>query len=289
MKEKRTPCCKFTIEEEKQIIADYKNGLSMAATGKKWGCDPSTIKNILKAYNEKGRTLSQARRNTLNYTLNEKCFENIDTQEKAYWLGIMYSDGYISKKQYTNNFGISVAKKDIDLLYKFKDFLNYNGKIHNYKVGDSGYKPNIEYVRLLIGNNKVVEDLEKLGVVEKKSKKICSLPKISYLDDFIRGYIDGDGSLRKKYPTFQISGNQTFLEEIANYFEIDYRLYPDKSIYTLRYNTKESEYLEKRLYKNAIVYLQRKHDIAKRSFDSPLTLEDVRIKNSEYQGKSLEL
>lgn len=55
---KRFSYCKFTIEEEKLIICDYKSGMSMAAVGRKWSCDPSTVKNILKAYGEKGRTLS---------------------------------------------------------------------------------------------------------------------------------------------------------------------------------------------------------------------------------------
>lgn len=31
-----------------------------------------------------------------------------------------------------------------------------------------------------------------------------------------------------------------------------------------------------------------KENTTQRSFNSPLTLEDVRIKNSEYQGNSLE-
>lgn len=260
----------------------------MAATGKKWNCDPSTVKNILNAYDIHGRTLSEARRNYLNYTIQEDVFHEIDTPEKAYWLGVMYSDGYITKAKYTNKFGISIAKKDEEWLIKFKSFLKYNGNISTYQVADSGYKPGTEYVRLLIGNNKIVEDLECWGVVEHKSKILNALPNINFLDDFIRGYIDGDGSLRKDYPCFQISGTRDFLQAIANYLQVDYRLYPDKAIYTLRYNTKESEYLEKRLYKNSIVYLQRKYNIAQRSFNSPLTLEDVRLKNSEYQGKPLE-
>lgn len=33
MEEKRHRCCKFTIAEEKKIIEDYQNGLSMEATG----------------------------------------------------------------------------------------------------------------------------------------------------------------------------------------------------------------------------------------------------------------
>ena len=78
------------------------------------------------------------------------------------------------------------------------------------------------------------------------------------------------------------------LQSIADYFGIPYSIREDKQIYSLRYNTKESRYLEKRLYKNATVYLKRKYDIASRSFDSPITLEEV-TKNSEYQRKSLEL
>lgn len=247
----------------------------MATLGRKWDCNPSTIKNILKAYGKESRTLSQARRNFLKYSINENVFEQIIIPEQAYWLGVMYSDGYISKKEYTNSFGISVSSKDKEWLEKFKQFLNYNGNINLYKVGKSGYKPNAEYVRLIIGNNKIVADLEKLGVVEHKSKKLKTLPSIPYLDDFIRGYIDGDGSLRKDYPCFQISGTKDFLQAIANYFQINYKLYPDKTIYCLRYNTKESEYLEKRLYKNAVQYLKRKYDISTRSFNSPITLEDV--------------
>ena len=113
------------------------------------------------------------------------------------------------------------------------------------------------------------------------------MPKIIYLDDFIRGYIDGDGSLLKRCAHITISGTKEFLQSIANYFNIPYSLYKDKSIYSLQYNAIESHYLEKRLYDNANYYLKRKYDIASRSFNSPLTLEDVK-ENSEYQGKPLE-
>lgn len=284
--EKRNINCKFTIAEELQIIADYEQGNSMAKVGKKWNCDPTTVKNILTAYNKKGRTLSEARRNNLSYQINENIFENIDTPEKAYWLGIMYSDGYITKAKYTNYFGLSVSSRDKELLIKFKKFLGYNGEIHDYKVS-GGYKVGAPYSRLIIGNNKIVSDLEKWGVIEKKSKKLSNIPNISFKDDFVRGYIDGDGSLRKDYPCFQISGTKEMLLSIAQYLDIQYHLYVDKTIYNLKYNVNESRYLEKRLYKNAKVYLQRKYDIAVRSFNCPLTLEDVR-KNSEYQGKSLE-
>lgn len=275
MEEKRFSYCKFTIAQEKEIIDLYKQGYSMAKLGKLWGCNPSTIKNILNAYGESGRTLSEARRNTLGYTISEDIFEEINTPEKAYWLGVMYSDGFISKTKYTNKFGISVAEKDKVWLEKFKQFLNYNGEIHSYKVNDSGYKPGTPYVRLLIGNNKIVADLEKWGVVEHKSKKLDRIPDIQFKEDFIRGYIDGDGSLRKDFPNIRICGTYDFLTDIANYLKLNYHIYQDKTIYNLAYNTKESTYLEKTLYQDAKYYLDRKYEIAKRSFNSPITLEEV--------------
>lgn len=285
-KKKRSASFRFTEEQEKQIVIEYQQGNSMRALGTKYSCSPSTIKNILTRHGTQGRTLSEARRNYLNYTLNENIFEYIDSPEKAYWLGVFYSDGYISKaNEYTNYFGISVQASDINWLEKLKKFLNYNGEIKHYFTGDSSFKPNAEYVRLLIGNNKVVSDLEKWGVVEHKTKIINRLPDIQYLDDFIRGYIDGDGSLAKRLPHFAISGNKEFLESIANYFGLPYHLYEDKTIYSLQYNKSCSEYLEKRLYQNAVAYLDRKHEIASRSFNSPIILENI-IANPEYQGKS---
>ena len=272
---KRFSYCKFTIGEEKAIIDYYQDGNSMAQTGRKFKCDPTTVKNILKAYNVQSRNLSEARRNYLNYTINESIFETIDSPDKAYWLGVMYSDGFISKRDYTNHFGISVSIRDKEWLEKFKTFLGYSGEIKQYEV-KQGYKPGTLYVRLLIGNNKIVSDLEKWGVVEHKTKLITKLPEIDFLDDFIRGYNDGDGSLAKRLPHIAISGNKEFLEDIAKYFGLPYNLYQDKSIYSLQYNASCSRYLEKRLYKNANYYLQRKYEIAQRSFNSPLTLEDVK-------------
>ena len=277
---KRNKNCTFTIEQEKQICADYDSGLSCVKLAKKWGSNTSSIHKILKIYKVKMRTLSEARNNFIGRKLNTSIFSVIDSREKAYWLGTFYADGYISKTNpYTNYFGMTIKSSDIEWLNKLQKFLDTNISIRTY-MQSHGYKIGEKYSRLLIGNNEIVSDLEKWGVVEHKTKKICALPKIQFLDDFIRGYIDGDGSLRSAYPNFRICGNKEFLEDIALYFGIPYHIIPDKTIYSLAYNVKESEYLEKRLYKNAPVYLKRKFEIAKRSFNSPLTLEDVR-KNSE--------
>lgn len=276
--------CKFSIEDELEIIDKYINeNKSMKVLGKEYSCDPSTIMNILKRYNIKSRTLSEARRKNLNFTLNEDIFSDIDSPDKAYWLGVMYADGYIMETKYTNKFGISVKQSDKEWLEKFSTFLNY-GEVHEYREGKTGYNPGAMYARLLIGSNKIVQDLVKWGVVPHKSKVLTDIPDIPFKLDFIRGYIDGDGSLGTAAPNIQISGTKELLLDIANYLDIPYKLYKDKSIYSLKYNRLCSSYLEKILYKDANYYLDRKYDIAKRSFSSPLTLKDVKEKSLKLRG-----
>ena len=278
---KRNSQCFFDIETEKKIIQDYQNGEGGATylKNKYKANSEQVIYNILRVYKIPRHNLSEARRIACKYEINEKVFENIDTREKAYWLGVMYTDGFISKaNDYTNYLGLSISEKDIDLLEKFKKFLNYSGEIKHYKVS-CGYKIGAPYVRLLVGNNKLVADLEKWGVVEHKTKIISDMPDIPYKMDFIRGVIDGDGSLYKRLPQIRICGNYEFLLSIAKYLQLPYKIIPDKSIWDLCYNTLESRYLEKTLYKDAPVYLNRKYEIAKRSFNSPITLEDVKEKS----------
>lgn len=274
---KRNQQCKFTIAEEKEIITKYQNGKSFGKLGIEYHCDPTTISNILKAYEVPARTLSEARRNACDYSINEKVFEKIDTPASAYWLGVMYSDGYISKtNQYTNYFGLTVANCDIEWLYSFQRFLETTSKIKTYTQGQSGYSPGTLYSRLLIGNNKIVEDLEKWGVVEHKTFLTQSIPNIQYKDDFIRGVVDGDGSLRSDCASIRIYGNYNFLKDIGEYLGYNYRLTPDKAIFCLSFSEYgASRNLENRLYNGAEYYLQRKYNLAKRSFTSPSTLESV--------------
>ena len=50
-----------------------------------------------------------------------RIFETIDTEEKAYWLGFMYADGYIGASRYS--VGINLSLKDIDHLKKFCKYM----------------------------------------------------------------------------------------------------------------------------------------------------------------------
>ncbi len=110
-------------EEKKKIIAlaiqEYIDTpvklRSAAKTSAKYGINRKTL---IQHLHEQG---IETPNNAGGYNINENVFDNIDTEEKAYWLGFLYADGYVTYKNYT--IGLGVALKDIDHLRKFKDFL----------------------------------------------------------------------------------------------------------------------------------------------------------------------
>lgn len=271
--EKRNKNCKLTIKQEKELCQKYVDGIGSTELSKEYDIHPTSVNNILKAYNIPRRTLKEARNNYLKRTLQEDYFHVIDTPDKAYWLGVIFSDGYITESNaYTKYMGISVHIKDKEWLEKMKNALNYNGDVNTY-VQTQGYAVGTEYARLLIGSNQLVEDLKSYGITTNKSHEELHIPDIEYKDDFIRGLIDGDGSLRKSAPDVRLCGSKSLLIDVGEYLGYDYSLYQDKSIWDLAFNRSTSRALEKRLYQNASTYLQRKYDIAKRSFDSPYNQE----------------
>ena len=162
------------------------------------------------------------------YNYDESYFSRIDTPDKAYWLGFIYADGFITK--HTNGspvFGITLAESEP--LEKIKKAMKSNKPIGMYKKTNSYSSKSIEY-KLAFCSKQLVEDLEKWGCVENKTFKL-KFP--DFLDEnliphFIRGYFDGDGSVYlhtqktngKEYIMLgsQFTGIKSFLEEMVKHF-----------------------------------------------------------------------
>lgn len=131
------------------------------------------------------------------YMVDESYFEKIDTVEKAYILGVMYSDGTVGK----NKMSISLKIEDIELLYKIKECMQFTGVIYKYqrKSAWGGYNKDCVYSRLDICSKKIKEDLISVGCIENKTY-ILKFPtdeivNFNLISHFVRGLIDGDGSI----------------------------------------------------------------------------------------------
>lgn len=250
---------KFSLETEQEIIKQYLGGKSLRVVGSAYQCSPSTVSNILKRNGFQTRNYSQSQ--SVVRELNEEIFHNISSPEQCYWLGVMYSDGYlIDYKTGSKGFGISVKSSDKEWLEQFKSFLQWNGEIKTYTNHTSFGV--VEYCRVLIRSDKIVEDLISYGCGFQKTFKIEHLPEVPYKEDFIRGVIDGDGSIRaNNSKIITISGGYNFLKEIGDYLQEPHSIYTDKSIYGLHFTSLASKRILKKLYQDAIYYLPRKQKL----------------------------
>jgi hypothetical protein len=149
-------------------------------------CNP-TVSKILNKYNIKRYKKAEI----FNPEINENYFSIIDTQNKAYFLGLIIADGNIfktSKGNRQDSISITLQDEDIYILNKFKEELRINTHINSDGRGSS---------TIAVRSNKMSADLEKYGINERKSFN-TSLP---YLDEtmmphLIRGIMDGDGSVQ---------------------------------------------------------------------------------------------
>lgn len=117
-------------------------------------------------------------------------FENIDSEDKAYFLGFIYADGSIVTKN-RNSVYLKIHTKDKHIL---EDLINsIDGEM------DIWYLKNRDICQITISGKKIVSDLVKYGLHQNKTFTI-KYPDIptEFERHFIRGYFDGDGCIRVK-------------------------------------------------------------------------------------------
>lgn len=198
----------WSEDQMKYIVSEYKKGKTLSALGREFGVSYSTIRNLLK------RKGIKTEGNKHNFPRDEFYFSNIDSKEKAYWLGFLYADGCV----HSNSNEISITLKDRDHLEKFRKAIKSNNKIGESIDRRFSSLPKIYHFS--IKDKQLKSDLIKWGCVPNKSLSLTKIPNIprDFVSHFIRGYFDGDGSLHWLNGTknFRISfvGTAPFLKDI---------------------------------------------------------------------------
>jgi len=199
----------------------------------------------------------------------------------AYILGFFCADGSMIKNKRGAHF-IEFGITDKDLLEKIKKSFGSDHRINTRRR-----KGFISY-RLQIGSKGMFEDLLKLRLQPRKSKRI-SLPNVpqKYFSHFSRGYFDGDGSVwcgfqhkndrrnaTKVLSTRFTSSNRNFLETFGTRLADLIHTSGNPSIlfysraYRLGYSSHDSIRLYNFFYsRNPKLYLLRKKKIFEKFMD----------------------
>lgn len=206
-------------EYHKKIIDDYINNENSISLSKKYNVSYSSILNLLRNNNIDIRDKSHSNR---KFNLDETYFEKIDTEDKAYFLGLLYADGCVSSN---NSINITLQESEKGILETFILKLQYENKLKFRKRKFKNYQ---DCYRLSFSNKKMHEDLIKLGCIPRKSL-ILDLPSFDLVPEtlfnhFIRGYFDGDGcihiSKEKERPQIVITSTKMFNDKFKKYIDI---------------------------------------------------------------------
>lgn len=254
---------RFSDEDIQDMINMYLNGSILKDLEKKYKTSDTTIMAI---FDKAG-----IRRRHSIYTCDENYFDVIDTEDKAYFLGLLYSDGYHNTNK--NCITITLQEEDVDVLKTFNEVTKNTRPlrlVENNKV--NGNWKNCYQLTLI--SQHMSKILEKHGVYQAKSL-ILKFP--NWLDEslyphFIRGYFDGDGSINKRKESYSMSivGTDAFCSYLQGWIEaklgIETHIYVSSSIDkpTRTFMITKKEYSKKffdYIYNDAHIYLKRKHDV----------------------------
>lgn len=220
------------------------------------------------------------------YSLNENFFETIDTEEKAYWLGFLYADGYVNSKK--SSIEVSLQDKDSSHIEKFAKHIESESILTSHKKTMNGKTYHSK--RITLNSEKLKSDLIKHGCFENKSSKLCfpsyeHIPK-HLIHHFIRGYIDGDGCYYIKrnfsknnscgyteYLVVEVAGTEHFLSGIIKELNLhENKIHDlhkgDQTFKRVSYGGVHAIEIAKKLYDGATIFLDRKYDKVKRFLPS---------------------
>ena len=246
----------FDIDKVKE---EYVSGDSTVALSKRYGVPASTIASRLAKVGVKLRSNKQ---NSRRFEVNHGYFTDIDTEEKAYWLGFMFADGYVTSTA-GKRVGCTLSSRDKDHLEKFAKSIDATYSVKTY-TGVTTYGP-VEYSRLLVASDQMYDDLVRHGCVERKSNVLVpptTVPE-SLEFAFIRGYIDGDGAIAihkgaKSGFRIKIIGTLEIIEWIAARFEGGAPYKDKRHDYAWQVDVPFNEYAWEKLYEKSSISLDRK-------------------------------
>lgn len=260
---------KINSKIENNIVDDYINGISNKVLSQKYSLHRSTIQTILVRNNIKLKSSSETSRK--HQIIDENFFNIINTEEKAYILGLLYADGSLRH----NGFELTLIETDKEILEKISNIL-YGKVILNYRKSrncgnNSKYKSKPQY-RLIVTSHIMKNNLIMHGCIQAKTFKI-RFPKLNndMYKHFIRGYFDGDGCFssskkKKNIAKVTITSNIYFCDELTKFIENILNVNIKSKI---RYGEIGDAVITNRndiiifmnwLYDNSTIYLARKSD-----------------------------
>ena len=254
---KKDDFCYFLTEEELAPVLYFLEHPDepMVSITKKYKTKSETVKRRLEVIGQQYQKRTKRK-------YNRSIFKNLDTEEKAYWLGFILADGYINEER--GFLKIKLQQADEKHLQKFCDFIQEKDNIIKHEFGGAYTKDNI-CSSIQFDSKELVSDLIKYNLRQNKSGKEqpIDMPNEIMEKAYLRGMIDGDGHIENGY--FKYVGSLKSCEYMKNKFSKWYNFQSDKkyiyehgTIYSFEIRNQKVNDILKDIY-NSTIYLDRKY------------------------------
>lgn len=255
----------ITKEQKEEIVRLYKTKpMTQEEVAHRFNISLPSVTKILREYKVKPYSKAQL----FSPCLNENYFDTIDSEEKAYFLGLIITDGCIHKTKGKQPLvALTLQESDKYILERFKNAIQSNKNVTHDGRGCANIN---------ILSRKMVESLRQYGIMERKSLFTVfpkNIPRELY-PHLIRGILDGDGSIsfyarcgRKSHVKAVrfCQGNEQFLKDLVDcLYDIcgatKINIYQERdSLWSIAYRKDDSMMkIIQCLYKDATIYLTRK-------------------------------
>ncbi|PVC74982.1 hypothetical protein C2I27_03590 [Priestia megaterium] len=253
----------------KQAAIEYASGTPIQTVMKKYNVSYASVYNAIKRFD-----IPYEGRSNRRVFFDESYFTNIDTEDKAYWLGYIYADGNVNTTDNDmskpNRLTLNASGEDGEHLRKFMKDIQYTGELR-FQIQPKSYSETPSY-RVQCNSIKLVSDLMHHGCMPNKTSS-SHLPPLTpeMLRHFIRGYFDGDGCISptNRVGEFSITSEPNILLEIQQVLmkelglsQTKLKTYKHTTVAcSLRYGGRANlSKLYDYMYSNATIYMQRKFD-----------------------------
>lgn len=255
-------------EQELAFLFKNKDRLTIKELSVQLQRSPSAIRNKKSELGWKGFVKDS------KWHCDKNFFNDINSEEKAYWLGFIAADGCVSYNPLKKNYEITIKlqSKDYNHLKKFNKSIQ-----GNYQVGFKSHVCSLtdkvaDECEIRVYSKQMAEDLIKHKVVPCKSfvLQFCDDIPTHLIPHYIRGYYDGNGGISrlKKRQTIRAnfcSASKSFIEQlrvelykfgISSYI-VDEKLHNTYRLYVG--GMKNCDKFLSLIYNDATIYLERKY------------------------------
>jgi hypothetical protein len=210
------------------VVADYTGGvLTFDEIKKKYNASHLTIWRITdsrgiprrehQVTSDAGRAV--CRENGLNrnkYPVNSTFFDCIDSEEKAYWWGFLYADGYVGKD--ARAIVVNLSSVDMDHLKRFRDIVSPERPVRLEVKFRKNLGITTRTAVLRVDDKHICSRLQELGMIPKRPEfwRVRDNLPDDLFRHWLRGYFDGDGSAAKSSPSIRLIGQDDLLSWILN-------------------------------------------------------------------------